>query len=392
MIKLFIVEDDPVFSKLIQHSFKDVDVDLSVYKNGADFLEDLFKNPDIVSLDYNLPDYKGIDLLKKVKDYNEDIATIIVSGQDEIEVVVEAYNNDAEKYIIKDKNSIIELKNTVSIISKSINLKKEIELLRNQVIDRHKYTSIIGESEAILKIIKLLQKIENSKILTLITGESGTGKEVVAKAIHYNSPRKKKSFIAVNLAAIPDELIESELFGHNKGAFTGASSSRKGKFEEANNGTLFLDEIGEMDLNLQKKLLRVLQENQISRLGSNKVIDLDIRVIAATNQNLGSLVKEGKFREDLYYRIQGFLIHLPPLRKRGNDVIILAKYFLKEYCKQNKMPEKTFDIEVKKLLLNHKWAGNVRELKSVVERAVLLNDSGTITTDDIIFSDLMIDE
>ena len=195
-----------------------------------------------------------------------------------------------------------------------------------------------------MQVIRLIKKIENSKILTLITGDSGTGKEVVAKAIHYSSNRKKKPFVAVNVAAIPDELIESELFGHEKGAFTGAVSSRKGKFEVAEGGTIFLDEIGEMDINVQTKLLRVLQESQISRLGSNKVIDLNVRVIAATNKNLGEQVKLGKFREDLYYRIQGFLIHLPPLKDRGNDVLILAKYFLNEYCKENREPQKSLII------------------------------------------------
>lgn len=392
MIKVFVVDDDPIFNMIIQKGLAEFDIELSIFTNGQDFLHQLYQNPDIVSLDYNLPDIKGLELLKKIKDFNQDIATLIVSGQEDIKIVVEAYSNGAEQYIIKNHNSLIHIKKAITRISESYELKQELENLREQVIDRNKYSSIIGESKAIIRVIRLIQKIENSNILTLITGESGTGKEVIAKAIHYGSSRKKKPFVAVNLPAIPSDLIESELFGHEKGAFTGASSSRKGKFEEAQGGTIFLDEIGEMEIGFQTKLLRVLQENQISRLGSNKVINLDVRVIAATNKNLGQHVKEGKFREDLYYRIQGFLIHLPTLKQRGNDVLILAKHFLDDYCKQNRLPQKSFDNSVKKVLLDHAWTGNTRELKSVIERCVLICDTDIITTDDLIFSDSVRDD
>ncbi len=387
MIKVFVVDDSPMFNMKIEAGLEELDIDLSIFTNGKDFLQQLYQNPDIVTLDYNLPDVKGLELLHKVKEFNSDIATLIVSGQDDINVVVEAYDNGAEQYIMKDHNSLNHIRNAIIRISESYELKEELEKLREGVIDRNKYSSIVGASKPMMQVIRLIKKIENSKILTLITGESGTGKEVIAKAIHYSSDRKKKPFVAVNVAAIPDELIESELFGHEKGAFTGAGSSRKGKFEVAEGGTIFLDEIGEMDINVQTKLLRVLQESQISRLGSNKVINLNVRVIAATNKNLGQQVKLGKFREDLYYRIQGFLIHLPPLKERGNDVLILAEYFLKEHCKENRLTHKTFDNSVSKVLLDHEWTGNVRELKSVVERSVLICDTNVITPDDIIFSD-----
>jgi DNA-binding NtrC family response regulator len=234
--------------------------------------------------------------------------------------------------------------------------------------------------------LKLIQKVENSKLITLITGESGTGKEVVANAIHYNSPRKRKSYIPVNMAAIPIDLIESELFGHEKGAFTGADQRRIGKFEEANEGTIFLDEIGEMPMDLQAKLLRVLQDNKISRVGSNKQIELDIRVIAATNKNLKERVKEGKFREDLMYRLQGFLIHLAPLKERGNDVILLAKYFIDEFSKASKVKPKTLSSHAVEKLLKYDWPGNVRELKSVIERGILMGEEEKIEPDDLIFS------
>lgn len=207
-----------------------------------------------------------------------------------------------------------------------------------------------------------------------MTGQSGTGKELVAKALHYNSPRARKNFVTVNMSAIPEELIESELFGHEKGAFTDARERRIGKFEEANDGTIFLDEIGEMPLNLQAKLLRVLQEKEVQRIGSNKTIKLDFRMVAATNRNLALEVKEGRFREDLFYRIQGFLIHLPPLKERGDDVILLAKHFLEQYAQTNKTPVATVTKEAAKFMLDYEWPGNIRELKAVMERAAILAD------------------
>lgn len=385
--KIFIVEDDPIFARLIKNSLENQDYDITMFNTGKDVLDNLHQNPDIISLDYNLPDMLGSEIQKKILSYSSEISTIVLSGQEDLEVVVEAYKLGAKSYIIKNSNAIVELSNAINNVAEKIKLKNEVEKLKDELIDRNKYSHIIGESPEILKVLKLIQKVEKTDILTMITGESGTGKEVVAKAIHYNSSRKRKPLIAVNVAAIPPDLIEDELFGHEKGAFTGASSKRKGKFEEAQGGTIFLDEIAELELNLQTKLLRVLQENQISRLGSNKVIDLDIRIIAATNKNLGQRVKERKFREDLYYRIQGFLIHLPSLKSRGNDIILLANHFLTKSIKTNKSPDKSFDKSAIKALLNHTWPGNVRELMSVVERAVLTSNTNVILSSDLIFSD-----
>ncbi len=390
MIKIFVVEDDPIFGGLIKTRLEKNELyDVSLFTNGPDFLQHLPENPDLIVLDYHLPDTTGLELLKKIKAYNANIATIILSGQQTAEVVVEAYNNGANRYLLKNSNALVELENAIKGLSENINLRQEVEQLREKIIDRSKYENIIGESPAIMKSIRLLQKVENTNILTLITGESGTGKEVFAQAIHYNSPRKKKPFIAVNMAAIPEDLIESELFGHEKGAFTGATGRRIGKFEESDGGTIFLDEIGEMDINLQTKLLRVLQENKISRIGSNKEVPIDLRVVAATNKNLGERVKEGKFREDLYYRLQGFLIHLPPLRERDNDVILLAKHFLKLFCEKNNMPVKKLATSGIELLLKHTWPGNIRELKAAIERAVLISDNDTITEDDIVLPDMV---
>jgi transcriptional regulator with GAF, ATPase, and Fis domain len=219
----------------------------------------------------------------------------------------------------------------------------------------------------------------------LVTGQSGTGKELVAKALHYNSNRSRKPFVIVNMGAIPTDLVESELFGHEKGAFTDAREKRIGKFEEADGGTIFLDEIGEMDLSLQTKLLRVLQEKEVTRIGSNKIMKLDFRLIAATNKNMLHEVKEGRFREDLFYRLQGFLIHLPPLKERDDDIILLGKSFLRDFCKENKMPQIQLSKDACSFMLDYDWPGNIRELKAVIERAALMAEDNIITVEDLTF-------
>ncbi len=387
MIKIFCIEDDAVFRKALKLFLeKEGNYDVTCFNSGEDFFQKIHLNPDIVTVDYNLPGLSGIEIMQQIKNYNQDISVVVVSGQEEVRVAIEAYKNGANYYVMKDETVLTELSLCIKHLTNHIKLSKEVEVLREQVIDRHRYDTIIGESGGIMKVLRLIQKAEKSDILALITGESGTGKEVVARAMHYNSPRRKKPFVAVNAAAIPEDLIESELFGHEKGAFTGADGRRIGKFEEANGGTILLDEIGEMDMSLQTKLLRVLQERKVSRVGSNKEISLDVRVLAATNKNLAQRVKDGVFREDLYYRLQGFLIHLPPLRERDNDVIILAKYFLNEVCSKNKLSSKTFTRAALESILDHNWPGNIRELRSFVERATLMSDNEQIDTEDLIFS------
>lgn len=386
LMRIFVVEDNAFFSQLIKQKLDNDQREVTLFSDASSFRSALYQNPDIVILDYNLPESNGIDLLKDIKNFNQEIKTILISGQDKVEVVIEAFGNGAEEYIMKDDNALTLLELKVQKHSSEVNLRKEVDLLREQIIDRNKYSRIIGESQAILKVLRLIQKVEKTNMLALITGESGTGKELVASAIHYNSERRNKPFVAVNVAAIPEDLIESELFGHERGAFTGADTKRIGKFEEANEGTIFLDEIGEMDIHMQTKLLRVLQENRITRLGSNKEIPLNVRVIAATNKNLAQRVKDGKMREDLYYRLQGFLIHLPPLRERENDLLILAKNMLHQFCTSNRLPVKHFSSEALKAMINHPWSGNVRELKAFVERSVLISDGEIIEAEDLIFS------
>lgn len=388
LIKVFIVEDDTMFGELMKMKLEENHLlDVMLFTSGEEMFREFHTQPDIVILDYFLPYKNGVQIIRELKDLSDEVSVILLSGQKNIEVVVEAYNLGAKNYIIKNENALVELDNCVKNLYDSISLKKEIESLKSQIIDRNKYSNIVGKSEVIQQVFGLMQKIENSDVLTLITGESGTGKEVVARTVHYNSQRGRKPFVAINVAAIPDDLIESELFGYEKGAFTGASGRRIGKFEQANHGTIFLDEIGEIDLTVQKKLLRVLQEKKVSRLGSNKEIDLNVRVIAATNQSLGRLVKEKKFREDLYYRLQGFLIHLPPLRERGNDIIVLAKHFLKEFCESNNVGKKSFSSVTLMELMKYSWPGNIRELKSVVERASLISEGEKIIPEDLIYSE-----
>jgi two-component system response regulator AtoC len=384
--KIFVVEDDEWYSRLLVHTLSlNPDYEIQSFGTGKDCLDNLHQEPDIITLDYRLPDMKGLEVLKQIKEINEDIQIILISEQIDIEVVVTLLQHGAYDYIVKSKDIRERLLNTVNNIRQGSNLKKEIVNLRQEV--KKKYTdqnTIIGNSAATRKVYELIEKAIRTNITVTITGETGTGKELVAKAIHYSSNRSKQPFVAVNVAAIPKELIESELFGHEKGAFTGAAFRRIGKFEEADGGTLFLDEMAEMDISLQAKLLRALQEKEIIRIGSNIPVKFDCRIIIATNKDLQNEIKKGNFRQDLYYRLFGLPIELPPLRERENDVIILAKHFIQVFCKENKMATKTLTPEASSRLLTYSFPGNIRELKSVIELAVTLADQNEITADHIV--------
>lgn len=387
--KVFIVEDNMMYAEAMKQALADESYEISVFYNGQDLLDNLDQNPDVVSIDYMLPDMSGMDVLRKTLAHNPDANCIFLSGQEDVNKVVEAYKNGVKSYIVKNDNAIIELKQAVKNCLSTVSLKKEVALLNEEIVDRSKYGKIIGESNAVMRVLKLIQRVEKTDTLVMITGDSGTGKELIAEAIHTNSLRRKKPYVAINIAAIPANLLEDELFGHERGAFTGASGRRKGRFEEANGGTIFLDEIGEMDIQLQTKLLRVLQEKVVTRLGSNKNIKLDIRIVCATNKNLGDLVKKGDFREDLYYRIQGFLIHLPRLKDRGGDVILLAEKFLTLHCEKHGMAPKTISEDAKQALLAHPFPGNVREVIALMERCVLMSDGNEVKASDLIFSDVI---
>jgi DNA-binding NtrC family response regulator len=385
--KIFVVEDDDWYNRLLVHNLSLIpDYEIETFATGKDCIKNLNKEPDVVTLDYRLPDMKGLDVLKEIKEINEDIQVILISEQDDIEVVVELLKHGAYDYIVKSSDVKERLLNTVNNIRKGSRLKKEIVSLRQEVKKKYSYqNTIIGSSPAAEHIFSLIEKATRTNISVTIYGETGTGKELVAKAIHYNSNRSKKPFVPVNVAAIPKDLIESELFGHEKGSFTGAAFRRIGKFEEANGGTLFLDEMAEMDISLQAKLLRALQEKEIMRVGSNQPVKIDCRIIIATNRNLLEEVNQGNFRQDLYYRLFGLPIELPSLRERGNDVIILAKHFIQLFCQENQMRPKSLGAGASKKLLSYSFPGNIRELKSIIELAVTLSETNEITEDNLVF-------
>ncbi len=386
-MKIFVVEDDDWYCEFISYNIQlDGDHEIHKFHNGSDCLKSLKEQPDLITLDYQLPDKSGEEILKIIKDFNPNIEVIIISEQEKIETAVELLKLGAYDYIVKSKEIRDRLLSVLRNVKKQIKLKKQINTLQLEVEKKYDFAkSIIGQSEQIKKVFSLMEKAINTNIVVTITGETGTGKELVAKAIHYNSPLRKEAFVAVNMAAIPKDLIESELFGHEKGAFTGAENKRIGKFEEADGGTLFLDEIGEMDLNLQAKLLRALQEKEITRIGSNRVIKTNCRIIVSTNRNLKQEVKDKKFRDDLYYRLFGITIEMPPLRARTNDILLLAKHFVREYCRENNLQNKTIDSEAQKKLLGYSFPGNVRELKSVMELAVVMSNEDQIKASDLTF-------
>jgi len=384
--KIFVVEDSEWYNRLLVHTLSlNPDFEIKSFFNGKDFLNSLIEAPDIITLDYRLPDFTGMELLKRIREENSDVQVILISEQEDINTVVNLLKMGAYDYISKSDDIKDRLTNTVKNIRNGIGLKREISTLRAEVQKKYSFREIIlGESPAIKTVYDLIDKALSTNITVIISGETGTGKELVAKAIHYNSKRKDKSFVTVNVAAIPSELIESELFGHEKGSFTGAAYRRIGRFEEADGGTLFLDEIGEMELNLQAKLLRVLQEKEIIRIGSNKPVKTDCRIVVATNKNLKEEVKKGNFREDLYYRLLGLPIELPPLRERANDILILARYFIGKFCDENNIPLKKLSIQSQKKLMNYPFPGNVRELKSVIELAVTISENDVIEPADLV--------
>lgn len=385
---IYVVEDDEWYNRLLVHSLSlNPDYTVKGFHSAKEVLRELDKGPSVITVDYGLPDINGDELLAKIKETDPSIEVIIISEQEKIETAVSLLKSGAYDYLVKSKDIKEMVLNTVNHICNNFDLRKELASLKKEVQEKYSFeNSHIGNSPGMRKVYDLMNRALANNITVSISGETGTGKEMVAKAIHFNSNRKDKPFVAVNVAAIPSELIESELFGFEKGAFTGAISRRKGKFEEAHGGTLFLDEIGEMDLNAQVKLLRVLQEKEVTRIGSNAAIAVNCRIIVATHRNLLEEVKQGNFREDLYYRLYGLPITLPPLRDRQDDVLILANHFMVQFCKENGLGERRFSKEARHKILSYQWPGNVRELKSIVELAVVMTNETEIGEDDLTFS------
>ncbi len=387
-IKIFVVEDDLAYSKFLKYVLAlNPDFEPEFYQTGKECLDNLHKRPSVITLDYSLPDMAGEKVLAAIKEFDPTIGVIIISAQEKIGTAVELLKAGAFDYISKDEEAKDRILNSIKNARNKSTLIREIDRLNQEISIKYDFEkSIIGTSPSMKKVFEALEKAAKTQISVSITGETGTGKELVAKAIHYNSKRKNKPFVAVNIAAIPRDLIESELFGHEKGAFTGAHQRRIGKFEEAEGGTIFLDEIGEMDINLQAKLLRVLQEKELTRIGSNQLEKLDIRILVATHRNLQDEVKAKNFREDLYYRLLGLPIHLPPLRERGHDIILLAKQFLDQFVKENQLPKIKISEEAQEKLLHYSFPGNVRELKAIIELAAVLGDGVQLQAQDISFN------
>lgn len=384
---IFVVEDDEWYRKLLVYTLElNPDYKVMSFEDGKSLQAALKEKPKVITLDYRLPDTNGEELLKKIKEFDPEIKVIIISEQSEIDTAVELLKNGAYDYITKTKDIKDRLHNVIKHIREHSSLRERIEVLQSEVEKKYDFqSSIIGQSDPLKKVFGLIKKATITNISVIINGETGTGKELVAKAVHYNSDKKESPFVAVNMSAIPKELAESELFGHEKGAFTGAANRHIGKFEQANGGTLFLDEMGEMDKTLQAKILRALQEKEITRVGGKEVVKINCRIVAATHRDLLEEVKAGNFREDLYYRLFGLTINLPPLRERGKDVIVLAKHFIEAFCNENSLPKKSLSSDASKKLLGYSYPGNIRELKSVVELAVVMAEDSTILPEDVSF-------
>jgi len=389
-IRIFAVEDDPVYTKFLTYVFDlNPEIEVTFFEDGGSCINQLHLLPNIITLDYSLPDMSGDEVLKTIRQTDAEIQVIIVSGQDDISTAVDLLKLGAYDYIAKNDDTQDRLLMSINNARRNISLLNEISALKEEISLKYDFSaSILGSSPAIKKVFSLLEKAIGTNITVSISGETGTGKELVAKAVHYHSDKKKNKFIAVNIAAIPSELLESELFGHEKGAFTGAITRRIGKFEEAIDGTIFLDEIGEMDINMQAKILRVLQEKEITRVGGNEIIKVNPRIVAATHRDLATEVGSGNFREDLYYRLLGLPIHLPPLRERGNDIILISLKILSNFCEENNLAKMDLSGEAKEKLLGYSYPGNVRELKSIIELAVVMCTENTITEEDIVFKSI----
>ncbi len=387
-LRVFIVEDNKLYGDMLRyHLALNPDNKVLLFATGKECIDNLYQNPDFISLDYSLPGMLGLEVLKKIKEFNPEIPVVMVSGQEDITTAVSLLKEGAYDYFVKDEDTKDRIWNTLKKIRENLQLKQEIDELKNEIGKKYEFENVIrGNSRVIHQLFKLIEKATQTNIAVSLIGETGTGKDLVAKAIHYNSSRKSYPFVAINVNAIPNELIESEFFGYEKGAFTGANSQKIGKFELANKGSIFLDEIAEMDKNMQSKLLRVIQEKELTRVGGNATIKFDARIIVATNKDLAEEVRKGNFREDLYYRLLGLSIVLPPLRYRGNDILILARYFLDDFCNENKLEKKSISPKAKEKLMNHAYPGNVRELKAIIELAAVMSNNKVIEADNISFT------
>ena len=381
--KILVVDDEDIVRESLRDWLDGVGYKVDIAESADKALRIIKqKKIKIMIADLIMPGMNGIELMKKAREIVPTISTVIITAHGTIQTAITAIREGAYDYVEKpfcpEKVELL-IKNLVEhqdLIEENISLRRKIE-------DRFHFEGIIAKSPKMLKIIELIKTVAPTNATILIMGKTGTGKEVIARAIHHQSPRRNRPFIATSCAALPESLLESEFFGHERGSFTGAVERKKGKFEAGDKGTLFLDEIGEINANIQIHLLRVLEEKKITRVGGNEEINVDVRVIAATNRNLKASIEQGRFREDLYYRLNVVTIDLPPLKDRMEDILPLAEHFLKKYAEENSKRIKTFSDDVVKFMLNYSWPGNVRELENMIERGVILSKNTAITLDEL---------
>ena len=381
--RILVVDDEEQMRDLLAKVLERKGFQTSVCGDGTEALAFLEKEPvDLVVTDVRMPGLGGMEALRAVKELNPDIVVIIMTAFGSIDQAVQAVKEGAYDYINKPFK-IDEMLLTIEKALDERRLRHEVSTLRQEIHTRYHFENLIGKSRPMQEVFGLIEQVAGSRSTVMVYGKSGTGKELVAKAIHYNSQRSTKNFVPVNCAAIPAELLESELFGHERGAFTGAIATKVGKFELATSGTLFLDEVGSMRLDLQAKILRALQEREVERVGGSRTIKIDVRVIAATNRDLKKAIEEGTFREDLYYRLNVVPITLPPLRQRREDIPLLVEHFIGKYNREFARKVKGFSAGATAALYHYDWPGNVRELENVIERAVALAQSETISLRDL---------
>ena len=378
--RILLVDDDPNFQRVTAFTLMKAGAEVTSVSSANEALEAFGGGPfDLILSDVKMPGMDGLQLLAEIRAVDTQVPVILITGHGDVEMAVEALQSGANDFLTKPFDGD-RLKKKIDRALRLPRLERENRALREALADRHTFGNIIGSSNAMRQLFERMRRVVHRDATVLILGESGTGKELVAQAIHYAGPRSDGHFVAVNCAAIPPTLLESELFGHVKGAFTGADRAREGRFALASGGTLFLDEIGDMPLELQAKLLRVIQERRVEPVGSNQSTSVDIRLIAATNMDLAKLVHDGEFREDLYYRLSVVPLHLPPLRDRREDIPLLVTHFLKKFG----TPNVVVDREAIDLLMAGQWRGNVRELENVIERALALRASeDRITLQDV---------
>ena len=377
--RVLLVDDEP----RVRASLRTVLEPTYEIVEAADATEGLrsFKHdaPDLVLLDVILPGTDGLSALQTMRTENRAIPVIMLTGTKAVKTAVDAMKLGAADYLSKP----FDVEKLQIVIERTLGkqeLEHEVRQLRAQVVQRYAFHNLIGKSPAMQEIYAKIEQVADSRTTVLVTGESGTGKELVAKAIHYNSARRERPFVALNCAALPETLIESELFGHEKGSFTDATARRVGQFELAHTGTLFLDEIGDLSPATQAKLLRVLQEREFTRVGGVQSIKVDVRIVAATNKNLDEMVRKNQFREDLYYRINVIALYLPPLRERGEDIALLAKHFLSKRIEEEKRPPQEFTKDAIELISHYPWPGNVREMENIIEQAFIWSKGSTVIT------------